>query len=83
MHKDFWVGFKQGFKMTGENVSVLVNTLLLLFVYSFGIGLTCIIAKFKNKHFLETKLLKSKQSYWEDLNLNSDNETIEHYYKQF
>lgn len=77
----FFKGLKSGQKKFGECTASVVNSLLLSFVYFFGIGLTFIFAKIFNKHFLDLNLDKSRVSYWEELNLNK--ERIEKYYKQF
>ena len=63
----------------GQNISMLVNTILLSVVYFIGVGLTFIFAKIFRKHFLELKL--KKDSYWSDLNLSK--KKIEEYYRQF
>jgi|TARA_B100002003_G_scaffold247928_1_gene280489 amino acid permease len=78
--KQFLKGFKKGMKIFGNNIAIIINTLLLFFVYIIGVGFTSIIAKLFRKHFLETKLSK-KDSYWSDLNLKK--KPIEKYYRQF
>ena len=77
--KQFFKGFKKGMGTFGSNIALIINTLLLFFVYIVGVGLTSIIAKLFRKHFLETRL--SKDSYWSDLNLKK--KPIEKYYRQF
>jgi len=78
--KQFFKGFKIGMRNFGNTIALLINSLLLSFVYFLGVGLTSIIAKLINKHFLDLKLSK-KDSYWSDLNLK--NKSIEKYYRQF
>ena len=79
--KNFLKGLKKGFKKFGENTAVIVNFILLSLVYFVGVGITSLFAKIFNKHFLELKIDKSKDSYWEELNLTK--EGIEKYYRQF
>jgi len=78
--KRFFRGFKKGMASFGQSISLLINTILLAFVYFLGVGLTSIVAKIVGKHFLETKLSK-KGTYWSDLNLKK--KPIEEYYRQF
>jgi len=77
--KQFIKGFKKGMGNFGQNIAIIINTLLLSFVYFVGVGPTSIVAKIVGKHFLEIKL--SKSSYWSDLNLKK--KSIEDYYRQF
>ncbi len=79
--KVFLEGVKKGQKKFGEPLAAIVNSILLSFVYFLGVGLTFIFAKLSKKHFLDLKPDKSRESYWEELNL--DKEKIENYYKQF
>jgi hypothetical protein len=79
--KIFLKGVKSGQKKFGESIAVIINSLLLSFVYFFGVGITSILAKISGKHFLDSKLSKSRDSYWEELNLGK--EEIGNYYKQF
>ncbi len=79
--KNFVKGFKKGFTQFGHNLSNLVNSILLSFVYLFGVGITSIIAKITKKHFLETEIKKSQKSYWSNLDLKKKN--MEEYYRQF
>lgn len=77
--KSFLKGFGKGMGNFGENISLIINVILLTFVYLIGVGLTSIVAKIFRKHFLETKL--SKESYWSDLNLKK--KPTKDYYRQF
>ena len=72
--------FRKGFRSFGLSVSILVNFVLLFFVYLMGIGLTSIVAKIFHKHFLDLDN-KNQKSYWTQLNLNK--KKIDYYYKQF
>jgi len=78
--KQFFKGIKKGMRNFGQSIALIINTLLLFFVYVIGVGITSIIAKIFGKHFLETKLSK-KDSYWCYLNLKK--KPIEEYYRQF
>jgi len=77
--KQFLMGFRKGMQNFGYNIALIINTILLTFVYLIGVGLTSIFAKLFRKHFLGTKL--SKDSYWSDLNLKK--KLMEDYYRQF
>ena len=78
--KQFFEGAKKGMSNFGHNIALIINTILLTFVYLIGVGLTSIFAKIFRKHFLETKLSK-KDTYWSDLNLKK--KPIGEYYRQF
>ena len=77
----FIKGFGLGFSEFGENIGLIINSILLTFVYVFGVGLTSIIAKIFKKHFLEMKIEKKQKSYWSNLNLKI--RSIEEYYRRF
>ena len=77
----FFTGLKKGMNSFGSNISLIINSVLLLFVYLLGVGLTSIVAKLTGKHFLETKISKNEKTYWTNLNLKKKN--IEEYYRQF
>lgn len=79
--KGFVKGFKKGFTEFGHNISTIVNSVLLSFVYVFGVGITSIIAKLTKKHFLETRIKKSQKTYWSNLDLKK--QKIDEYYRQF
>jgi len=77
--KQFFNGFQKGVKNFSDNISTIINFLLLSMVYLIGVGLTSITAKIFGKHFLDMK--KKKDSYWHNLKLK--NKDIEEYYKPF
>jgi len=79
--KQFFKGFKKGFKDFGMNIANIINSLLLLIVYIIGVGLTSIVAKLVGKHFLEDKKPSNKKSYWKELGLKK--KPTEEYYRQF
>ena len=79
--KAFFTGLKQGMKEFGENINLIVNSVLLLFVYIIGVGITSLIAKIVGKHFLERKLSKEAKTYWSDLNIKR--KPLKEYYRQF
>jgi len=81
MIKEFFKGFKQGQKEFGETIAIVINTILLTFVYFIGVGITSIFAKLVGKSFLDLKTNNKKNSYWTELNLNK--KSIENYYRQF
>ncbi len=78
--KQFFKGLRKGMQNFGHDIALIINTILLTFVYLIGVGLTSLFAKLFRKHFLETKLSK-KDSYWSDLNLKK--KPMEDYYRQF
>lgn len=73
--------FKKGIHDFGENIAVIVNTILLFIVYIIGVGITSIVAKIFGKHFMELKIDNNKDTYWSDLNI--DKKSMEDYYRQF
>jgi hypothetical protein len=77
--KAIFKGIKEGMAGFGETISILVNSILLTFVYFVGVGMTSLIAKLSGKHFLETK--KKMGSYWSELNLKK--KEMKEYYRQF
>ena len=78
--KPFLKSFHQGMKEFALVISSLVNTILLLIVYLFGVGLTSIAARLMKKQFL---LLKKNKTitYWQELNLVK--KPLKEYYRQF
>ncbi len=79
--RDFLKGFKEGSKLFGDNVAVIINSFFLTIIYFIGIGLTSIFMKISGKNFLDIEMSKEKKSYWEDLNLAKGE--MEGYYRQF
>lgn len=78
--RQFYRGFKKGMRDFGQNIALIINTILLSFVYLIGVGLTSIVAKIFRKHFLDMKLHKDG-TYWSKLNLKK--KSINEYYRQF
>jgi len=68
----------KGMHNFANNINIFVSSVLLLVVYFVGVGITSILAKLVGKHFFDTD---KKNSYWCDL--NSKEEPIGGYYKQF
>ena len=79
--KEFFKGFKKGQKEFGENIAIIINSVLLSLVYILGVGPTFIFSKIFGKDFLDLDIEISRNSYWEELNLNKKD--IEEYYRQF
>jgi hypothetical protein len=52
------------FEFVGKRVAILINVILLTFVYFTAFALTAILAKIVRKHFLEQKIDENKKSYW-------------------
>lgn len=78
--REFFSGFKQGQKYFGETISIIINSILLFFVYFIGVGIPSILAKIFRKKFLDIKV-KNEQTYWKPLNLSK--KPKEAYYRQF
>ncbi len=79
--KNFLANLKEGMKNFGDLIGAIVNFTLLFVAYILGIGPTAILAKIKNKHFLNLKMSKSAKTYW--LDLPSRIVKKEDYYRQF
>ncbi len=77
----FFKGFKKGMKLFGDNIALIINSILLSVVYLIGVGITSIVAKLVGKHFLDTKINKEAKTYWSDLDLKK--KPINEYYRQF
>ena len=75
----FLKGVKKGMASFGQNIALLVNSILLTVAYMIGIGITAIIAKLVGKKFLATE--KSSKSYWKKLDLKKKD--MDSYYRQF
>ena len=65
MVREFFAGFKEGFKLFGKTMAFMVNAVMLSVLYFAGVGLTSIACKIAGKRFLELKHDKTKKSYWE------------------
>ncbi len=59
----FFSGFKHGFRQFGIHISEVINFVILLIVYIFGVGFTSIAARLFKKRFIDTGKEK-KDSYW-------------------
>ncbi|MBS3108006.1 hypothetical protein J4468_03770 [Candidatus Woesearchaeota archaeon] len=74
-------GIKKGFQNFGSSITILINSILLLVVYIFGVGLTSLLAKVAGKKFMNIKTSKKTESYWEDY--NSKKKSMDEHYRQF
>lgn len=79
--KEFYEGLKTGQKKFGENIAIIINSILLSIVYFIGVGLSALFGIFSNKQFLDLDLDTTKDTYWQDLNLKK--KQIGDYYRQF
>lgn len=77
----FGSGLKSGQKKLGEDIAIIINSILLTIVYIVGVGVTSIFARIYRKNFMELKIEENNKSYWSSLNLNK--KPIEEYYRQF
>lgn len=78
--RDFLTGFGRGSQYFGCNLSVIINSILLLLVYLVGVGMTSVFARVAKKSFLDIRVVK-KDTYWSDLRLQKKSK--ESYYRQF
>lgn len=76
--KELFKEFKEGMEDFNKNITIIINVILLTFVYIAGIGIPSILAKMFGKHFLDTS---NKDTYWSDLSLKK--KPLKEYYKQF
>lgn len=81
MKNNFFKHLGGGVKDFTDNITAIVNTVLLFIVYILGIGLTFIFAKIFKKQFLDMETSDDTESYWSDLNLKE--KPLEEYYRQF
>ncbi len=65
----FFKGVKQGMHRFGDNLQLIVNSLLLTLVYLIGVGTTSLFARLSGKKLLALRLNKEAKTYWEDLDL--------------
>ena len=59
--KSFIHQLKKGQKEFGEDLAVIINSVVLSIVYLFGVGLTSLTAKIFRKKFLVWKQTKKQQ----------------------
>lgn len=78
---NFFKGFKKGMNDFVENLGAVVNLILLLCVYIFGIGITSILSKLFRKKFFLMGPSRKIGTYWEDFELK--NKQAENYYRQY
>ncbi len=78
---NFFKDVKEGFRLFGEVIATLINSILLLIVYLIGVGFSYLIIKLSGRQLLRKKVDKNIKSYWIDLNLKK--EEMEDYYRQF
>lgn len=78
---EFIDGCKDGSKLFGETIAVIINSILLTLVYFIGVGLTSITAKLFKKHFLRFNTNEKTKTYWKKIDLTK--KPLEEYYRQF
>ncbi len=80
--KLFFKGLSSGFQEPGHFLARLINTLLLLIVFIFGVGPVALIARLRGKRYLgTTSFQQTVTTYWQDYSL--DNKSKEDYTKLF
>lgn len=78
--RQFLKGFKKGFHEFNNNTALVINFVLLTFIYFIGVGMSFILVKISRKRFLHIEQSNSF-SYWNDLDLKT--KPLEEYYRQF
>ena len=73
------VEFSKGFREFGEDISSIIISTLLSFVYFLGIGITSILMKLAGKRFLEKEF--PAKTYWTNIQQNKAKK--EGHYRQF
>ena len=77
----FFKGFKIGMKNFESNISIIVNSFLLLLVYFIGVGVTSIFLRIFNKSLIQKNIPNNSKTYWGELNLKKN--PFDEYYRQF
>jgi len=77
--KDFFTGFREGFKSIGEFINKIIVFIGLTIVYFTAVGVTCFFIRITGKRLLQTK--RHEGTYWVDIE-NREND-IEEYKKPF
>lgn len=78
--RKFLTGMRDGMKLFGENITIIVNTIVLTIVYFFGVGITALIAKATGKRFIDKSINKRTKTYWKELNLKR--RPLDNHYRQ-
>ncbi len=78
---NFLKGFKDGMAAFGKNISMIVNTIMLIITYIIGVGSAWILSRITGKKFIDIALSRRRQTYWTDLKLKK--KQINEYYRQF
>ena len=79
--KKFIFGIKEGQKLFGETIAIVINSLLLTIAYFIGVGITFIMLKISKIKLMDLTFDKESKTYWSDLNLSK--KPIGEYYRQF
>jgi len=78
----FFKGFYEGIKEFSAILVGIINFILLLLVYIFGVGMSFVIAKVTRKKLMNLeKFDKKVKSYWIDKKIKKPN--IKDAYRQF
>ena len=77
----FIESIKEGFKLFGDTIAYLVNSVLLFVVYVVGVGISALFVKLAGKELMRKKTDSKADTYWVPLNLKK--EKMENYYRQF
>jgi hypothetical protein len=77
----FFNGIKSGMNSFAKDISIIINTILLLIVYLIAVGFTSVLSKIMGKNFLSLKPDKKRDSYW--LLIKPKEVSHDDYYKQF
>lgn len=77
--KDFFAGFREGFKSIGEFINKTVVFIGLAIVYFTAVGVTWFFIRISGKRLLQTK--RHEGTYWVDIKDRGN--SIEEYRKPF
>jgi hypothetical protein len=76
----FFRDFKVGFRSFGESIVTLINSLLLVIVYIFGVGISSLFMGKKRKQLLDMAIDKTCTTYWKTTPLSKESDS---HYRQF
>jgi uncharacterized protein YqhQ len=76
----FFKGLMEGFRSFQHTLTNIVNFILLLIVYIFGIGIVAVISKLFRKHYLGL-IKEGDKSNWKENKLTK--QPLEKYYRMF
>jgi len=76
-----WQHLREGAAEFGEAIGKMVSFVLLSVIYVVAVGLTSLIGKLVGKVFVEMNIVRTRTSYWEDVDISTDK--YERYLRQY